>query len=161
MIAAAGLLAGLFTALRRYYAFREARWTETKLRERLFGHIMSLHIGYHDRSQTGQLMSRASSDLQQIQAFGLHHLLERMNLNDMVIAQSFGTFATLMAFVIPLLCMRAFAEERATGSIELLLTSPVSGWEVVIGKYLAVLAMVGAHMWPGPAEDAEHGGEER
>ncbi len=69
LVAAAGVFAGLFTAFRRFYAFREARWTETKLRERLFGHIMSLHVGYHDRSQTGQLMSRSSSDLQQIQQF--------------------------------------------------------------------------------------------
>lgn len=68
-VAAAGVVAGLFTAFRRFYAFREARWTETKLRERLFGHIMSLHVGYHDRAQTGQLMSRSSSDLQQIQQF--------------------------------------------------------------------------------------------
>ena len=80
--------------------------------------------------------------LQQIQAYGLHHLLERMNLNDIVIAQSFGTFATLMAFLVPLLCMRAFAEERATGSIELLLTSPLTSWEIVIGKYLAILALI-------------------
>ena len=69
LIAFAGLFAGFFTAFRRFYAFREARWTETRLRERLFGHIMSLHIGYHDRAQTGQLMSRSSSDLQQIQQF--------------------------------------------------------------------------------------------
>ncbi len=69
LIVLAGLLAGLFTALRRYYAFREARWTETRLREQMFAHIMSLHIGYHDRSQTGQLMSRSSSDLNQIQSF--------------------------------------------------------------------------------------------
>ena len=69
LIAVAGVLAGTFTALRRYYAFTEARWTETRLRERLFGHIMSLHIGFHDRAQTGQLMSRSSSDLNQIQMF--------------------------------------------------------------------------------------------
>jgi ATP-binding cassette subfamily B protein len=69
LVAVAGVLAGTFTALRRFYAFREARWTETRLRERLFSHIMSLHIGYHDRSQTGQLMSRSSSDLTQIQSF--------------------------------------------------------------------------------------------
>ena len=68
-IACAGVIVGFFTAFRRFYAFREARWTETKLRERLFGHIMSLHVGYHDRAQTGQLMSRSSSDLQQIQQF--------------------------------------------------------------------------------------------
>ncbi|CAN5539301.1 N/A [soil metagenome] len=69
LIVCAGLLAGTFTALRRYVAFREARWTEATLRERLFDHIMSLHVGYHDRSQTGQLMSRASSDLGLIQLF--------------------------------------------------------------------------------------------
>jgi ATP-binding cassette, subfamily B, bacterial len=69
LIAFAGLVSGFFTAFRRFYAFREARWTETRLRERLFGHIMSLHIGYHDRAQTGQLMSRSSSDLNQIQSF--------------------------------------------------------------------------------------------
>jgi ATP-binding cassette subfamily B protein len=69
LIALAGLFAGFFTAFRRFFAFREARWTETRLRERLFGHIMSLHIGYHDRAQTGQLMSRSSSDLNQIQMF--------------------------------------------------------------------------------------------
>ena len=69
LIAVAGVAIGTFTALRRFYAFREARWTETRLRERMFNHIMSLHVGYHDRAQTGQLMSRSSSDLQQIQSF--------------------------------------------------------------------------------------------
>ncbi len=69
LVALLGALSGVFTGVRRYLAFREARWTETKLRERLFGHIMRLHVGYHDRAQTGQLMSRASSDLQQIQMF--------------------------------------------------------------------------------------------
>ena len=69
LIGVAGCVAGFFTALRRFYAFREARWTETRLREQIFGHIMSLHIGYHDRAQTGQLMSRSSSDLNSIQMF--------------------------------------------------------------------------------------------
>jgi ATP-binding cassette subfamily B protein len=69
LIGCTGLLTGTFTALRRYVAFRESRLTETRLRERLFDHILGLHIGYHDRAQTGQLMSRSSSDLNQIQAF--------------------------------------------------------------------------------------------
>lgn len=69
LIGGAGMVAGFFTAFRRFYAFREARWTETRLREQMFGHIMSLHIGYHDRAQTGQLMSRSSSDLNSIQMF--------------------------------------------------------------------------------------------
>jgi ATP-binding cassette, subfamily B, bacterial len=69
VIVAAGVIAGVFTALRRWVAFRESRWTETWLRERLFNHLLRLNIGYHDRSQTGQLMSRASTDLQQVQGF--------------------------------------------------------------------------------------------
>jgi ATP-binding cassette, subfamily B, bacterial len=69
VIVGVGVVAGTFTALRRWVAFKESRWTETWLRERLFNHLLRLHIGYHDRSQTGQLMSRASTDLQQIQGF--------------------------------------------------------------------------------------------
>jgi ATP-binding cassette subfamily B protein len=68
-IAIAGLATGLLTAGRRYLAFRESRWTETLLRERIFGHIQRLHVAFHDKAQTGQLMSRASSDLQQVQQF--------------------------------------------------------------------------------------------
>lgn len=68
-IAMAGVAAGLFMAGRRYFAFRESRLAETRLREQLFDHILGLHIGFHDRAQTGQLLSRASSDLNQIQAF--------------------------------------------------------------------------------------------
>jgi ATP-binding cassette subfamily B protein len=69
LIAAMAVVAGVFTAWRRWFAFRESRLTETKLREQLFSHIMRLHVAYHDHTQTGQLMSRASSDLLQIQGF--------------------------------------------------------------------------------------------
>ncbi len=69
LIAVMAVIAGIFTAWRRWFAFRESRLTETKLREQLFSHILRLHVGYHDHTQTGQLMSRASSDLLQIQGF--------------------------------------------------------------------------------------------
>ena len=69
LIAVAAVVVGTFTGLRRFLAFREARWIEADLRERLFAHIQRLHFAYHDRAQTGQLMSRANTDLQQIQAF--------------------------------------------------------------------------------------------
>jgi ATP-binding cassette subfamily B protein len=69
LILCAAVIAGVFAGMRRYYAFRESRLSETVLRESLFAHIQRLHIGYHDKAQTGQLMSRASSDLSLIQAF--------------------------------------------------------------------------------------------
>jgi ATP-binding cassette, subfamily B, bacterial len=103
LVAAAGIASGVFTAFRRYYAFREARWTETQLRERLFGHILRLHIGYHDRSQTGQLMSRSSSDLQQIQAFVVMIPITLSNLA-MVISVT-----VILALTNPLLTLVALA----------------------------------------------------
>jgi ATP-binding cassette subfamily B protein len=69
IIAGLGVLTGVLSGMRRYVAFRESRWAETLLRERLFAHLISLNVGYHDKAQTGQLMSRASSDLMQIQGF--------------------------------------------------------------------------------------------
>ena len=68
-ILAAAIIAGVFAGWRRFIAFRESRLTETVLRERLFAQIQGLHVGFHDRTQTGQLMSRASSDLLQVQGF--------------------------------------------------------------------------------------------
>jgi ATP-binding cassette subfamily B protein len=68
-IAGLGVVASLASASRRYLAFREARWAETDIRNRLFAHVQRLHFSYHDRAQTGQLMSRANTDLQQVQAF--------------------------------------------------------------------------------------------
>ncbi|MBX3283730.1 MAG: ABC transporter ATP-binding protein [Actinobacteria bacterium] len=67
LIAVAALVAAAFTGLRRYSAFREARRAEAVLRDRLFAHLQRLHFAYHDGQQTGQLMSRANNDLQQIQ----------------------------------------------------------------------------------------------
>ena len=69
IITGLGVLTGILSGFRRYVAFRESRWAETLLRERLFGHVLGLNIGYHDKAQTGQLMSRASSDMMQIQGF--------------------------------------------------------------------------------------------
>lgn len=83
------------------------------------------------------------AQIQQIQAVGALQYLEQFNLNDRVIGPAFGTCSVVFIILIPLLTMRVFAEERATGSIELLLTSPISIWEIVLGKYLAVLGVVG------------------
>ncbi len=63
------LVSALCTGIRRYVAFGIAYRAETDLRLRLFAHLQRLHFAYHDHAQTGQLMSRAASDLQQIQGF--------------------------------------------------------------------------------------------
>ena len=45
-----------------------------------------------------------------------------------------------IVFLAPLLTMRLLAEEQKMGTLELLLTSPVRDWEIVVGKYLAALS---------------------
>jgi ABC-2 type transport system permease protein len=82
-------------------------------------------------------------ELQLIQAMRRMDLIGQWNLNQRVIAPAFGTFSVIFLLLIPLLTMRAFAEERAQGTVELLLTSPLTTWEIVLGKYLALIAMVG------------------
>ena len=48
----------------------------------------------------------------------------------------------VLAFIIPLLTMRSFAEERKTGTEQLLLTSPLSITKVVLGKFIAATLIV-------------------
>jgi len=64
-----GSLSAVLTGTRRYLAFREARWVEKALRDRLFAHVQRLHFAYHDEVQAGQLMSRGNIDLQHLQNF--------------------------------------------------------------------------------------------
>jgi ATP-binding cassette, subfamily B, bacterial len=69
MVLVAGAGSAVFAGGRRYLAFREARRTEADLRDQIYARIQSLHFGYHDRTQAGQLMSRGNTDLQQVQQF--------------------------------------------------------------------------------------------
>ena len=69
VIVAVTVVIAVFTAFRRYAAFAISLRAETDLRRQLFAHLQRLHFAYHDRAQTGELMSRANTDLRQIQLF--------------------------------------------------------------------------------------------
>jgi gliding motility-associated transport system permease protein len=49
-------------------------------------------------------------------------------------------FWLVFLFIPPLLTMRLFAEERSTGTLEVLMTAPLRDWQIVLGKYVACLA---------------------
>jgi ABC-2 type transport system permease protein len=70
------------------------------------------------------------------------------NVNEQIIRPLLGFASTIALFLIPMISMRLFAEEKRSGTIELLLTSPVKDMEIILGKwlgavllYLCVLAM--------------------
>ncbi|MEO1624977.1 MAG: ABC transporter permease, partial [Bacteroidota bacterium] len=56
--------------------------------------------------------------------------------------QLFGIAPVIFVFLIPAITMRSFAEENQTGTIELLVTRPLSDWQIIGGKYLACLLLV-------------------
>jgi ABC-2 type transport system permease protein len=54
----------------------------------------------------------------------------------------FHQMYVLLILLVPVLTMRAFAEERRADTLELLLTAPVREWSIVLAKFLAALALV-------------------
>ena len=64
-----------------------------------------------------------------------------MNVTDNVMRPLFSNVSVILLLLMPLVTMRLFAEERRSGTIELLLTYPVRDGAVLIGKYLAALAL--------------------
>ncbi|HEX9445903.1 MAG TPA: ABC transporter permease [Candidatus Binatia bacterium] len=68
--------------------------------------------------------------------------LEGLNLNDHVMAPLLNNLTIVLVIMIPLITMRAFAEEKRSGTYELLLTAPLTVGEIVLGKLFGLLAFV-------------------
>jgi len=64
-----------------------------------------------------------------------------MDVNEMVIRPLLMNMSVIGLFLIPMISMRLFSEEKRSMTIELLLTSPLHDAEIVIGKWLAALAL--------------------
>jgi ABC-2 type transport system permease protein len=78
-----------------------------------------------------------------LQAFQAMEQLEELNLNDHVIAPFLHVMSVVLLFLVPGITMGLFASEKANGTQELLLTSPITIWELVLGKFLAAAAFIG------------------
>jgi ABC-2 type transport system permease protein len=50
----------------------------------------------------------------------------------------------LVLFLLPMVTMRTYSEEKRSGTIELLLTSPVTDFQIILGKFLGAMALYGA-----------------
>jgi ABC-2 type transport system permease protein len=64
-----------------------------------------------------------------------------MDLNEFVIRPVFSNISVIGLFLIPMITMRLFAEEKRTGTIELLLTSPIHDIEIILGKWIGAVAL--------------------
>ncbi len=64
-----------------------------------------------------------------------------MDVPGLVIRNFIGLVATLLLFLVPMMTMGVYSEERKRGTMEMLMTSPLTELQIVIGKYLASLAL--------------------
>jgi len=66
-----------------------------------------------------------------------------MNVNRDLIRYALQNIAVVILFLVPLITMRTYSEEKRSGTIELLLTSPVSDLQIMLGKFFGAMALYG------------------
>ncbi|MEX2159678.1 MAG: ABC transporter ATP-binding protein [Dehalococcoidia bacterium] len=96
IVAVAGIQGGA-AAIRRYSAMRTSYRVEADLRKALYDRVNRLSFDYYDRTATGQLMSRGSADLHEIQ-----NLVVMIPINGAFLMMALGSFGVLLWFHVPL-----------------------------------------------------------
>lgn len=64
-----------------------------------------------------------------------------VNVNMTMIRPLFGNASVVLLFVIPMITMRTYSEEKRSGTIELLLTSPITDVQIIVGKFLGAMTL--------------------
>ncbi len=109
------------------------------------------------------LLANFNQMLMAYMTFDSPEMLEALNLNEWVIAPLLHNLAVVLVILVPMLTMRSFAEEKKSGTYELLMTSPISVAEIVAGKFaggfiflFVLVALTGLYplilMWFGDPE---------
>ena len=78
----------------------------------------------------------------QYMRFNNPELMNRLNFQDVIFRGLFGNLGVLLIFIIPALTMRLMAEEKKQKTIELLFTTPLTSWDIILGKYLGALVIL-------------------
>jgi len=74
-------------------------------------------------------------------SLGMSQFGGAMNINQMVIRGVLQNASVIILFIMPMITMRTYSEEKRSGTIELLLTSPVSDFEIILGKFFGALGL--------------------
>ena len=88
------------------------------------------------------LLARFNFLLNMYLSFRNPEAMERLNLNDFVIAPLLHNLSVILVILVPVITMRSFAEEKRSGTYELLMTSPLTVTEIVLGKFFGAFAFV-------------------
>ena len=66
---------------------------------------------------------------------------QALNVNQMLVGPTLMNTTVIMLFLFPLITMRTYSEEKRSGTIELLLTSPVTDLQIILGKFLGAMLL--------------------
>jgi ABC-2 type transport system permease protein len=88
------------------------------------------------------MLARFNYLLQLYLSFRNPEAMQQLNLNDLVIGPLLHNLSVVLVILVPVITMRSFAEEKRSGTYELLMTSPLSVTEIVLGKFLGTFVFV-------------------
>ncbi|MCC7371756.1 MAG: ABC transporter ATP-binding protein [Chloroflexi bacterium] len=113
-ILAASVLRGLFAFGQGYLAEASAQGVSYQLRRALYGHVQRLSFSFHDQAQTGELMARATADVESVRAFTGRGLTQVANMVLLLLGVAIALFgmnwklALLSMLLLPALAWRAY-----------------------------------------------------
>lgn len=97
--------------------------------------VLAGYFFYNIFASFGTISFQAMSDPMLQRQSGL------LNITERVVRPFFGNLSTFMLIMLPMLTMRAFAEEKKSGTMELLLTYPLTDAQVILGKFAGCLGI--------------------
>jgi ABC-2 type transport system permease protein len=112
--------------LRSYFA-SPIGYVITGLFALLFGYFFYAYLGFFVRASEQMTMGGGTP-----------------NVNQHMIAGLLQNAAVIILFVMPMITMRTYSEEKRSGTIELLLTSPVTDLEIILGKFFGAMGLYAA-----------------
>lgn len=100
--------------------------------------IFAVLSGVFFQTILSQIVEMATVNTLQSQQFGGDP--QPLDVPGMISQSFFGTISVVLLFMLPMITMALFSEEKKRGTIELLLTAPLTDLQVVVGKYLAAVS---------------------
>lgn len=115
--------------LRSYFA-SPIGWTLIGFFALLYGYFFFALLAYFERQSMQMGMQQMGP--------------QSVNINQMLVGPLLMNVTVVLLFLLPMVTMRTYAEEKRSGTMELLLTSPLTDWQIILGKFAGAMLLYAA-----------------